>query len=680
MATLNINGRKVKVDDSFLQLSPEEQSRTVDEIASQIGTPAKQERAPEAQPPAASEQKDPGSTGRSVDSMVRGAADTMTFGLADEISGLGNAVAQSLNPFRDYSKGFPSVSEEIQKERDIQRFRDKNDPVSSTVGRIAGGLTQGVGMARSGLSLTANAPAGASILSKVGRGAAEGALYGGAYGLGSGEGASDRLSQGVGGAAMGGVIGSAVPAIVETGKAVARPIAQAVQARVNPEGYASQKIAERLADSNMTIEQAGARAARDGLSLADVGGSTTRDLLRTATNIPGPARSRVSSQLALRQMGQGDRLRNVVAQTLADPDGYMAVKDEIASTAQRLARPLYQKAYETPVGFTKELEDVLTTPAGKSALRKAEELAANEGIPFQQLFANVADDGTASIRRVPDTRGWDYIKRAMDDMIEGQTDSITKKVTNEGRVLTGLKNRMLSEIDKVNPAYKQARQVWSGQASLDNALEFGRKAMTQSPESVRRALAQMGPAEKEAARAGAADWIRSAIDQRNFTQNAILKFFSNRQQVGNLRALFDNPEQFATFRKAIFAEAKKRATYDAVKGNSTAARQMADLMESGGLREGTDFAKNVVTGGPVSATLNFIGSRLRMLGGMTPEVADQIAQRLTTSNPQNVQRIVGDLSRLQQSKLTQAQRANALNGILSRALQAPVQSSALQAQ
>ena len=535
-------------------------------------------------------------------------------------------------------------------------------------------------MARSGLSLTANAPAGASILSKVGRGAAEGALYGGAYGLGSGEGASDRLSQGVGGAAMGGVIGSAVPAIVETGKAVARPIAQAVQARVNPEGYASQKIAERLADSNMTIEQAGARAARDGLSLADVGGSTTRDLLRTATNIPGPARSRVSSQLALRQMGQGDRLRNVVAQTLADPDGYMAVKDEIASTAQRLARPLYQKAYETPVGFTKELEDVLTTPAGKSALRKAEELAANEGIPFQQLFANVADDGTASIRRVPDTRGWDYIKRAMDDMIEGQTDSITKKVTNEGRVLTGLKNRMLSEIDKVNPAYKQARQVWSGQASLDNALEFGRKAMTQSPESVRRALAQMGPAEKEAARAGAADWIRSAIDQRNFTQNAILKFFSNRQQVGNLRALFDNPEQFATFRKAIFAEAKKRATYDAVKGNSTTARQMADLMESGGLREGTDFAKNVVTGGPVSATLNFIGSRLRMLGGMTPEVADQIAQRLTTSNPQNVQRIVGDLSRLQQSKLTQAQRANALNGILSRALQAPVQSSALQAQ
>lgn len=38
MATLNIEGRKVNVDDSFLKLSPEEQSATVDEIASSFKT------------------------------------------------------------------------------------------------------------------------------------------------------------------------------------------------------------------------------------------------------------------------------------------------------------------------------------------------------------------------------------------------------------------------------------------------------------------------------------------------------------------------------------------------------------------------------------------------------------------------------------------------------------------
>lgn len=37
MATLEIEGRKVEVDDSFLKLSPEEQERTVEEIAGQLG-------------------------------------------------------------------------------------------------------------------------------------------------------------------------------------------------------------------------------------------------------------------------------------------------------------------------------------------------------------------------------------------------------------------------------------------------------------------------------------------------------------------------------------------------------------------------------------------------------------------------------------------------------------------
>ncbi len=35
-ATLNINGKKVTVDDSFLKLSPEEQNATVEEIAASL--------------------------------------------------------------------------------------------------------------------------------------------------------------------------------------------------------------------------------------------------------------------------------------------------------------------------------------------------------------------------------------------------------------------------------------------------------------------------------------------------------------------------------------------------------------------------------------------------------------------------------------------------------------------
>ena len=230
---------------------------------------------------------------------------------------------------------------------------------------------------------------------------------------------------------------------------------------------------------------------------------------------------------------------------------------------------------------------------------------------------------------------------------------------------------MLSEIDSVNPAYKAARQAWAGQQQLDNALEFGRTAMTVSPEAVRRSLSAMGQAEKAAARAGAAEWIRNSIDQRNFTHNAILKFFSNRQQVKNLRALFDNDEQFGTFRKAIFAEARKRSTYEAVKGNSTTASQLADMFETGGQGGGLQAAATAATGSPVTATLQYIGSRMRALGGLTPEVADQIARRLTVANPAQVRMIANDIMKLEQQTLTKAQKSQMLQFILSRALAAP---------
>ena len=38
MTTLVINGKKVKVSDDFLNLSPEEQNSTVDEIAKSLGS------------------------------------------------------------------------------------------------------------------------------------------------------------------------------------------------------------------------------------------------------------------------------------------------------------------------------------------------------------------------------------------------------------------------------------------------------------------------------------------------------------------------------------------------------------------------------------------------------------------------------------------------------------------
>lgn len=674
MPVLNINGKRVTVDDSFLQLSPEQQNATVDEIAASIGVngdgSGKTDRVEEQ-----------GSFMRSADSFMRGAADVMSFGLADEIAGGATAVAKSLNPFRDYSKGFPSMSEEIQKQRDIQRFRDSADPVASTTGRIAGGLTQGVGMAKAGLSLTANAPRSASLLAKVGRGATEGAMYGAAYGAGSGEGISDRASQAVGGGVTGAVIGGAVPVVVEGAKAITKPIRDAVSARINPGGYASQKVAERLADNNVSIEQAANRASRDGLALADVGGETTRDLLRTTTNIPGPARARVNKALTLRQFGQGDRIKDVVKDVFADPDGFITAGDKLAKKWAEVGSDVYAPALSKKVVWSDRLKQFVDEPIFKRGLaqgikiQRLESLA--EGTPFNPVdyaITGFNEAGDPIIGGVPNMRTLNVAKKGLDAIISEAKNPRTGKLTEEGRALDMVRRSFLEQIDSWNPEYKQARGIWGGFAKVKEAMLFGQNdALNMSPEAVKKSFSDMSTAEQQAARIGIADAIRKKIDASGFTNNAVLRIFGSRQSQGVLRSAFPDDQTFNAFRKAMFNEARKRATYDAVRGNSTTARQLADMAETGGLKEGIDFAGRAATQGPVSATLQWVGSRLRMLGGLTPKVADEIAKRLMSSNPESIRRIAAELSTIEKANLTAAQRTNALNGILARSLQTTVQ-------
>src|SRR5690606_14060528 len=51
MPTLNINGRRVQVDESFLSLPPEQQEATVNEIARSLGAVGESPAAPEPTPP-----------------------------------------------------------------------------------------------------------------------------------------------------------------------------------------------------------------------------------------------------------------------------------------------------------------------------------------------------------------------------------------------------------------------------------------------------------------------------------------------------------------------------------------------------------------------------------------------------------------------------------------------------
>lgn len=707
MATLTIEGKKVKVDDAFLSMSPDEQAKAVDEIAAQIGvTPVPQEsdqsKAVREDLAATSNKFFQGKPDgvRTADSFIRGAADTAAFGMSDELAAAAdrnnpidprnydslsnaanaisnlNPITNMINQVGDIVSPDEETQSRLRQERAFQSHREDIDSGAMTAGRISGALLGAGGLVKARAPFMAALPADASLGAKIAQGAKAGALYSGLYGAGSGEGVQDRAEEAATGALLGGAIGGAVPAVAAGIKSVTKPVTDAVTGYFRPETFANRKIAERLANDIKTPTQAADEMANNpGMALADVAGDSTRNLLRSAANVPGKAQSKIRARLNLRQMQQGDRILSAVRKTLADPDGYLTAKDTIANDAKKLAKPLYDEAYKTPVPFTQSLESILETPAGRRALAQAEQLAANEQKPFQQFFINMVDDTTGTIKRVPDARGWDYIKRGFDDVIQSEKAGTFGQMNNQARIITDLKNQMLKEIDAANPAYAQARSIWSSQAGMDDALEAGRISLKQSPEATRRMLGDMSEAEKQMFRVGMADAIRDKIGGGNFTHNALLKFFSSKDQIGNLRAAFASDEQFGAFRKAMFAEAQKRATYNTVTGNSTTARQLADMADAGGLKEGVDFVKDAATGGITSATLRWVGSRLKMLGGFTPEVADQVSRKLLAADPATVRNITAELMKIDQQRISADQKRQLIQRVITPLLAIPAQTA-----
>lgn len=231
MATLNIEGKRVTVDDSFLNLSPEDQAKTVDEIAAQIGIKPEAEQPQDTtlqgsdarnlaselsgmtQNPAkaidaqqvndAKAKRDDyysrglyagsmnplGPIAKSIDAFASGAQRAPLFGWDDEAV----ARARSLAGNTDYATA------QSQEDAKKTAMRQQN-PIASTSGELAGGLATGGTIASTGATLAGRS---IPIIGRTGGAALEGMAYGGLTGAGEAK-PGDRTT----GALVGGVTGA----------------------------------------------------------------------------------------------------------------------------------------------------------------------------------------------------------------------------------------------------------------------------------------------------------------------------------------------------------------------------------------------------------------------------------------------------------------------------------------
>jgi hypothetical protein len=600
------------------------------------------------------------------DTIATQMAQGLTASFSDELGGLLEGLAYRLHGKGSFGEGYNVGVNRIRgQDADAQT----QHPVISTAAQIAGALPM--------VALpVGDAAEGASLAARIGRGMMQGGAYGGVAGAGGAQGGPEQRAVGAGeGALAGAATGGAIPVATEAVSTVARPVVNAIRARVNPESFAAQKVTETLAKDKMTADQAAWQLASgssygNNLALADIAGDNSRNLLRTTTNIPGPAADRVRTQVNVAQMAQGGRIKKALGWYLADPDSYQAAKEAIIADRASAAKPYYDAAWERPVPYTQGLESLLQTPAGKSALAVAKTNSLNRREPWAQWFASIDDNGNIlDARRVPDMRALDEVKRVLDRQVEAAKTpadgSPFAKARHNAQSLAvqSVRDDLLGFLDRHNPAYAKARSVAMDNIQADEALEFGRNALTEDPRVIAKKMAGYNPGQRQLAKMGAAEAIRQKIDAAGFSQDVVKRIFNTRSQIAGLKALFaDDPGAVNGFQNFLLNEARRVRTRAAVNGNSTTVKQLANMQEAGQIGESIATVGHVAHGNFIPLIVN----ALKRLGGLTPQVADHIARMLMTGDPNRVQSIVAAVRRIEQAKITSDQRNAALRGLLTR--------------
>jgi hypothetical protein len=154
-------------------------------------------------------------------------------------------------------------------------------------------------------------------------------------------------------------------------------------------------------------------------------------------------------------------------------EGAQAARSAVQQEVRDVARPHYRAAIdENPQRFwSEEAEALFTRPSMQDAIGAAKKLAAEEGrtltVPTFENGKRVGDE------IVPDWRSWDYMKKALDGIIEANTDATTGRVTQYGRSVIQTQKELLGILDNANPAYARARGTFANEVPLRDAVEKG---------------------------------------------------------------------------------------------------------------------------------------------------------------------------------------------------------------
>lgn len=403
----------------------------------------------------------------------------------------------------------------------------------------------------------------------------------------------------------------------------------------------------------------------DTAMLPDVTGDEVKGLMRAVGTMTGGAKQVVSDALEGRSEGAVKRVSEALSKNISNVDAYFTNLDDMANARAAIAGPMYQEAFSKNQNIMNpEIKRILNTPAGQSALRSAAGKMQNDmtllGVPDKELAEQAKLAGTykpGGIAQGFKLRTLDYVKRALDDQI-----GVAQRVgeNDNARILTGLKNQLVSSLDKADITaragpnslkpegglYSRARKIYSDSFSLESAQQEGLQFLNRDPEEIRKFLINKSPSEKEAYRIGVRKSLQDIANKTPDGSDPAKRIFGNTQKREQLKAAFGDGENLKEFSKKMKEEIAAAQTKQKVLGGSRTDINLTDDAQF--IHEALKFAKQGVSGKLVSAIGNSIYNRYV---GLTKRNANRLAYILT-----NKQEGVAALDRLMKAEKDKSQR------------------------
>jgi hypothetical protein len=441
---------------------------------------------------------------------------SMPVGLTNTLAGLGKAAV-------DTGRGLGQLVGAVSGE-DVRQSRQLDRPLMDTGAGFAGNMAGNIGMALT----PGGAFKAASMLPAAGRAAPGLSALGGALiaprslgtaaAVGAGMGLvqpAENLGERVFNTGLGAAAGSLVPAAQWAGRTIRSTVEplyasgrQAIVGRALREGAGDDAAAA------VASMRAGAGEIVPGSvpTAAQAAGIPSLAALERAASAVNPT---VTNEYATRMAAQN--AARVAA--LRDIAGDAATVGAAKEARRDATEALYRQAGNTLVKVDDSLEALLRRPSMASALREAEQLAADRGIqinftssaPAWQQSAGMMG-ATKAPERFVSAEALHFLKMSLDDATNAQTAGQRGIAKNQLDAIRDNKSAFLGWLEVRVPEYGQARQTFADLSQPINAMEVGQAIQARA---INPSTGNITPS--AFARALNDDTARAATGQKNST-------------------------------------------------------------------------------------------------------------------------------------------------------------------